>query len=257
MLAEHRPQIRIDASKTDDGAAAAAVEPPLPALPPVPMRLAAADDADTPMSTTLLLSLFLLILAFFIALVSMARPSDDKSIWVLRSVAETFAPTAPDGDTTRQPATVTGDALSVPSFAERLHRVFATELAVAVVRSRQGGRRLSVSVPASAVFEPGRAALLPTARTLLDDVVIVVGDRPAGVAVAIDARLTLEAPGGGTSTLARRRAAALAAAFTGRGIAADTLSVGIAVGPADGVRLAFVIDPEPNRRTNAPMETGG
>ena len=255
MIADSRPQTRIDAPEPGDGLSpAVAVEPP---VPPLPIRTSASDDPGAPMTTTLLLSLFLLILAFFIALVSMALPSDDRSVWVLRSVAEAFSPSAPPGADRRLPATVTGDALSGLPLSQRLHQLFATELDVAVIRSSQGGRRLVVSVPASAVFEPAREGLLPTARTLLDDVVIVVGDRPTGVAVAIDARLSIDARGGDTSTLARRRASALAAAFTRRGIAADTLGVGVATGPPDGVRLDFVIDPERRARTNAPMETGG
>jgi hypothetical protein len=261
VVADSRSQTRIDAPETGDGwSPAAAVEPP---IPPLLIRASAPDDAGPPMTTTLLLSLFLLILAFFIALVSMALPSDDRSVWVLRSVAEAFSPSAPPGADRRLPATVTGDALSGLPLSHRLHQLFATELDVAVIQSRQGGRRLVVSVPASAVFQDAAAAVSPTMLALLDDVVIVVGDRPAGVDVAIDVRLSSDGTGADASTLVRQRAGALGAAFTRRGIAPEalsvaiapeTLTVAVAPGTRDGVRMEFVIDQDRLPRTQAPRE---
>lgn len=182
-----------------------------------------------------MLSLALIILAFFIVLVAMSHPGNERSAAVIESVASAFAT---DRTELRPPRAGRGEQLGATATLDRLRRVLAADLDFAVPAVQRGGSVLSVTVPTNQLFVADTARLRPAAARLLDRVVVEAGTRPPGLDLNVEAELMTEGDGA-SREWAVARAAALGAAFARRGVSSAHLRAGVAPGPARRLRLVF------------------
>lgn len=204
----------------------------------------AAEVRDTSAAAPLFLSLILLVLAFFIVMVSISRPDAERSARVINSIAGVFAHESRSGAGAVPEGAQRGDVVDGEDFEQSLKRLFATELSIAEFKSVVPGRLLEVTLAGDDLFYRQEARLRPTATRLLDRLVAATTLRPKGPRVTVrslissptslDGNLLVAPP-----ALALQRAAALGERLVRRGLPRAQLAVGIWPDQHDRIVLVF------------------
>jgi len=206
-------------------------------------------------TTALFLSLYVLMLAFFIVLVSMSSYEKIKSRAVMDSLTSTFASLlAPSGELTAF-ASKEGDFLAAQAFQEQIGAVFSSPIRVARVEVVQPGRLMRAVMASDSLFLSGTAEIREAHIPLLDRIVASLSVVTPGLHYDMEFLIgSVPAPGGllaVAGTLESTRAGAFARAMSARGAPPDTIAVGVRPGnpgeivmrffvrPADEVRLEF------------------
>jgi flagellar motor protein MotB len=191
-------------------------------------------------SLSIFLGLYLLVLAFFILLVSLSTIEEMKARAVMESLTATFGNARPSG-------TSTGPGEGDPALLleRRLTAAFASVVHIAEIRIVKPGRLLRAELPVAQVFAEEEAALRPALQPLLDRVVAAMSSAPGGAAVAVEVALagaTGTGARGGQERLAAARADGFARELLARGAPAPRLSIALAPQAGDRVWLTFAID---------------
>lgn len=215
--------------------------------------LPAADAAGPDITASVFLSLILLVLAFFIVMVSMSRIDAERSAGVIGSVAGTFAPDVPKAAVLAPRGAQRGNVVDGEDLEQSLKRLFATELAVAEFRSVVPGRVLEIEIAGEALFHREEARIRLARSRLLDHLVATATMRPLGQRVDVQALVSTGSPEGSDlptapSALPVSRAGAVGEALIRRGLPRSRLAVGFWPGQNDRIVLVFSI---------APAEGGG
>jgi hypothetical protein len=209
----------------------------------------AADGADftgtaasgRPLGTiSTLVSLFLLLLVFFIVLFSISRVHQERLDAVLSSIDDAFG---------RLPSTIGLITRPPPDDAEATPEGFVRAVGALVTgftalsesaHAAPGGVLLQIDLAPQQIFRPGTDALQPPAAAILDRLALLLqhrlGDRHY--------RLTLRAilpDGSADAGLAADRIAGFAASLFARGCPADALAIGTETGPQAALRFDFAL----------------
>ena len=179
-----------------------------------------------------LLSLQLLLLAFFILLVSMSSFDTQRVRSVLGSVQSAFS----DASSTREGDAETNraDAIVLDAITDEIEGVLATALQLDRVE-RVGGGAVDVELAAETLFAAGTAQLLPGRSEMLKRIVTALDRRPAGYRYDLDVLLGRSGSEAGMSggdlpappTLEIDRAGALAQAFQNSGAQESGIAAGL------------------------------
>lgn len=191
------------------------------------------------------LSLFLLVLAFFIVLVTISTVERVKSRAVLESLNTTFTAVLPTEAKRTDFTAKEGEVLGGQPFQERITNIFSTSVQVAEVEVVKPGRLMRVRMPASALFAAGEARVLEAAQPFLDRVVAALGARPPGLRFDMEFVIGTPVAGDGTlpvgQTPEMARAGAFAREMVARGAPPDGVAIGIAPGDAEQVIMRFYV----------------
>jgi flagellar motor protein MotB len=209
-----------------------------PALP-------TADAGGPDIMASLFLSLILLVLAFFIVMVSISRVDAERSTGVIESVADTFASHVPR---VASRGSQRGNVVDGEDLEQSLKRLFATELAVAEFRTVAPGRILEIEMASEVLFHREEARIRLARSRLLDRLVATVTMRPPGQRVDVQGLVSTGTPKGSElptspSALSIRRAGTLGEALVRRGLPRSHLAVGFSPGQNDRIVLVFSIGP--------------
>lgn len=191
----------------------------------------------------LFLGLFLLVLAFFILLVSISTIENVKSREVMNSLSSTFANlVAPVTDPTDF-VSAKGEILAPEEFQKRITGVFSTDIAVDRIKVVQPGKVMRIDLQALELFEDGKSILRPGHENLLRRIVSSLKANPNNIRFEM-AFLIGNAPAENgdlptTQTLSVSRAGSFARALIERGAPENTLSVGIRDGAPSDVTIHF------------------
>ncbi len=200
-----------------------------------------ASRAGTSGNATILLylSLFLLLLVFFIVLNAHSMPRDYRVKAVLGSVERSFAPPAEAGPRTPTP-TNDGATAAARGGLQRLGDLFEAELGVVKVEHVGQGRMMVATMAASELFEGGSAFVRHERMGLLDRVARELGDR-GGARLDMDFLIAVGGEAGGTAHTGDpvARAAAMARALVIDHAPADAIAVGLEPGEAGTARFLF------------------
>jgi len=197
------------------------------------------------------LSLFVLVLAFFILLVSISTVEATKSRAVMQSLTSTFTAIVPAGAEPSDFTSKEGEILGGSAFQEKITGLFATAFQVAKVEIVKPGRLMQVEVPAATLFADGEARVRPSAHPFIDRVVAALGARPPGL--RFDMEFVI---GAGKApdrllpvaqSLEMARAGAFAREMLGRGAPPANLSIGLQPGAVDAVTMRFYVRPGDER----------
>ena len=188
----------------------------------------------------LFLGLYLLVLAFFILLVTISTREEVKANAVMDSLSATFSTILPPSTS---PAAFTAREDSIQAgqeFQERVTRLFATTLQVAKVESVQPGRLMRVLLPSDSLFFPGETRIRESRYPLLDRMVAAMSGRPPGVRYDMEFVIGIADGEDGIlpvgQTLEMARAGAFAREMQSRGAPPDSISIGLRPGAgADAV----------------------
>ncbi len=215
---------------------------------------------------SLFLGLYLLVLSFFILLVTISTREELKSQAVMDSLTSTFRTILPPSTDLTGFSAKDGTVLIGQRFQEQITNIFTTTMRVIKVEIVQPGRLMRLVMPADALFFAGGTEIRPARFPLLDRVVATLSGRPPGLrfdmefivgsAYTPDNDLPLR------QTLEMARAGAFARAMLARGVPPDSISVGLKPGSRKDVVIWFYVrDPEETRlrfgAANEPPVRGG
>lgn len=192
---------------------------------------------------TAFLALFLLVLAFFILLVSISTIEEVRSRAVMDSLSSTFATVLPPSTELTAFTAQEGQVVAGEQFQVELAGVFATAMQVARVEVVQPGRLMRVAMPARTLFMDDAATIRPAREAVLDRIVATLSGSPPGLLYNLEfvvdtpyaeGRLIPEG-----DTLQARRAAVFTRSMIARGAAPDSLAMGLNPGDRDEVVMWF------------------
>jgi len=189
------------------------------------------------------LSLYLLLLAFFVALYNISRTEEPKAKAVTASVQATFAEgvLAPI-DIGQSPVEI-GRVHTPVEFLNQLGRVVQTNLPLALFDIVRPDRSLEIRVPLAALFVDGTARLRREAAGLADRLAAAVHEMPAGVFVDVDVvhpvRGTVELQHGERAPIELARSAILAGLLSERGGLRGSTAAAVAVAEPGLMRILF------------------
>lgn len=219
-----------------------AVQPTRQLTAPWDADLVAGDGDGVPSTassqTTLFLSLFLILLTFFIALVSMAEVRRDRQDEVAGSIRETFR-----REGSVQPVLAREGVIGVHHpVLVALAGAIETLLPVTSANPVLARRRMELSLPTAALFVEGRPEVQAGRLALLSRVAQALADAPDGEIIRVEALLGVmpgaSLPPGG---LALRRAGSLARALVAEGAPARAVAPGFLPGASGTVVLRFAV----------------
>lgn len=191
------------------------------------------------------LSLFLLLLAFFILLNALATIEEEKSRQVLTSVAATFRSVV-DADTSAQVLLAELGPTSDPDeVLEAMEQLWVTSVSVIKVERLTAGQLMQITMPANELFLGGKAELRTDRRDLLERAARVLSVQAKSMVAELELVLGTEpidpAKLDEDPPLPIRRAVVLAGALLDVGAAKDKVSAGVRVGDPKVLRLRFAI----------------
>ena len=196
-------------------------------------------EPDKGSSQTLFLSLFLLLLAFFILLNVLSTIEPGRSDRVLESVQRAF-PAAyrtelGDGLLEADPGQVIGE-----STRARIGEIFGRVLPVARVTVEPDGNPVYVEAPSARVYAPAVGGLTPVGRALATALAPLLAEPPAGSVLELDVLFSAAADDRGDGRVARARAVSdMVEAMVGFGIEPALMAAGLEPGVSDTVRFVF------------------
>lgn len=195
-------------------------------------------------STTIqFLSLYLLVLAFFILLVSISTPENIKSKAVMDSLNSTFA-------SVRQPRTEltvftsrAGRFIGADEFQDRIDGLFAAALGVEQVEIVAPGRSMRVVMDADSLFHSDGVEIREAQIPMVDRIIASLNGRPPGLRFDMEFIVGTEVTGAGElptgQTLQMARAGSLAREMLARGAPPGTVSIGLRGGAPNKITMWF------------------
>ena len=215
---------------------------------------------------SLFLGLYLLVLSFFILLVTISTREKLKSQAVMDSLTSTFTTILPPSTDLTAFAGKEGAVLVGQEFQEQITKIFTTSMRVIKIEIVQPGRLMRLTLPADALFFTGGTEIRPARFPLLDRLVATLSGRPPGLRYDMEFIVgSVYTPDNDLplrQTLEMARAGAFARAMLARGVPPDSISVGLKPGSREDVVIWFYVrDPEETRlrfgAANEPPLRGG
>ena len=167
------------------------------------------------------LSLYLLVLAFFIILVSISTVDKKKVDAVVDSIKS---------DAT-QDKRESGPILAGQVFQDKTTELFATALGVQKIEIMQLGKIMRIQMAADALFEPEKAITKKSQQPLIDRVIAALSSRPPGYQFDMEFVIGSAFSSGQNlptqQTLEMRRAGAFVREMLSRGAPPDAVSIGM------------------------------
>ena len=202
------------------------------------------------------LSLFLLLLVFFIVLVAHSAPRDYRVHAVMTSVSRSFAASRPNA--TETAPTQGSTALVALAGLKRLGDLFEADLAIVKVEKSEPGRLLVAATDTNELFEEGTSFVRRERIGLLDRVAREIGDH-GGVRFEVDFLIAVGPEPAGKVRLGDpvAQAAALGRALIADGAPPGAVSVGIEPGSAGTARFLFAARHPGSAPGSAPGSGGG
>lgn len=194
------------------------------------------------------LSLFLLLLVFFILLSTISQQRHDRAFATAGSLAAAFG-----GASLTPGRTALGPESARRPMAERIGGLIAEWSGRLRIEARQSGERIQFALPIAVVFaRPDTAALSSDVEAFLADLAAQIREASADAPIAVDVVVGGTIIGGWTpgvtAPLPLRRAALMGQNLTGLGLGGATLTVGVE--EAEAPRVRFVMRPDEGELTD-------
>ncbi|MEO5375455.1 MAG: hypothetical protein H7840_14485 [Alphaproteobacteria bacterium] len=211
---------------------------------PGPQRPRPAGDSFG--TSSLMLSLFLLLLVFFVVLTAMSSLDGIRTREVSNSLAATFAEPSPT-----QPPTTEPHPSGPPPLVTEVRDAIETAIPAVRIRMVQPGDLMEARFEADALFFPDTATLRPAQGRLLDRLVAALSLPPEGQRTLMEAVVGVDAVLPTTETTEVARVGALAREMWRRGAPPDTAVFGLEPGEARMLRMTFRTVADDRARTKA------
>lgn len=201
----------------------------------------------------LFLGLFLILLAFFIMLNSLAVVDAEKTATAMDSVSSQFGESRQPNPIGLDPQAMSEAALS-EGFHGQVETSFNAVLPVAEFLPLPHANALQVMVPANTLFAAGESTIQLRAAILLDRLSEALSGAGAGESFEVETFFELAAEASADARdLTRRRAATFARELVDRGVDPRRVTAGIEAGEEQKVRMFFIArQGDPQKITFAP-----
>ena len=204
---------------------------------------------ETPSNIMASLSLFLIILAFFIMMTTISQREGSRTQGVIASISSSFK----DFPKTTLIALETADQgageEAAPGFEKSIEELFETAFPLAEVEISESFERIEVILPLDEMFAPGGTGIQGRHAPLLDRLADLLAYEMTGQIHEVEALLSPPAPSNadaadgdavdGDALLTVDRAGALARELTARGVSAAAIAIGIEQRDPGTLRLLF------------------
>ncbi len=202
-------------------------------------------------TVALFLSLYLVLLAFFILLVALSDGVSRKSREILDGLNSQFA----TGDTGRPTRFVSdlGSVVSPAEFMDHVTGVYEAAIPAARIRVLSPGRLMELDVHVDSLFDHDTEILRPAQRRAFAELVAALSSPPPGLRYVVEASFGVADPEAlmpVTDSRALRRAAIVARAFAEEGAPPGSVVAALETGDPLQVRLIFRV------QSLAPMARG-
>jgi hypothetical protein len=203
---------------------------------------------------TQVLSLYLLLLAFFVILFNISKAEQFKTTVVTDSLNSTFAS---HGRATENPvplASALGSLIADPAFQQRIGELITAEIPISEVREIKPGTILEARVPIDALFAGDDVA--PDRLQFAESLAGALGGAPPGMHYDVEFMVGIAAgtesdADAGHRTLSMVRAGHLAARLVAAGAPPGQVAAGLERGDPKWARLLFYVR---GRRISAAAE---
>ena len=204
---------------------------------------------ETPSNIMASLSLYLIILAFFIMMTTISQREGSRTQGVIASISSSFK----DFPKTTLIALETADQgageEAAPGFEKSIEELFETAFPLAEVEISETFERIEVILPLDKMFTPGGIGIQGRHAPLLDRLADLLAYEMTGQIHEVEALLSPPAPSNadaadgdavdGDALLTVDRAGALARELTARGVSAAAIAIGIEQRDPGTLRLLF------------------
>lgn len=202
---------------------------------------APAEPTESRRTATFFLSIYLLLLSFFILLNSVSTFQAVRAKAVMESLAITFSTLMPSREAAF--ASNNGNVAAAREFLQSVGGVFETAIPAVKVRTIQPGRLMQIALRLDELFLPDKAEVRPGQGALLNRLVAALSAAPAGLRYEMTF-LVGNAPDqtGGLpigEDLSVARAGALAREMVRRGAPPDAVVIGLMPGDPASARAVF------------------
>jgi hypothetical protein len=180
-----------------------------------------------------MVSLALVLLVFFLALISLSNFDRQRQDTAMSSLHSTFLAGRPGG--VSDFSGLTGDlVLPRRSFQQTLSDLFETEIPAARVQRGVTSDVTTAEFPAEALFFPGRSELRPPRLRFFDGIIAALAAAPEGVVFKVEILVATDYDsskmGSTASKLAQSRVSSVAQVMAERGAAPGSFAVGVQEG---------------------------
>lgn len=201
------------------------------------------------------LSLYLIILAFFIMMNSISQRQGSRTEGVLESISGSFKEFTESTIITLDIAVQGAGQESAPGFETSIEELFESAFPLARVEAFEMFDQIEVTLPIDSMFDPGETAIRGRNEVILDRLADILGYDAPGKIHEVEALLfwkpTANKDGSDAGNadsgvsdadalLAVNRVGALARELTARGVSAAAIAIGIERRLSDSLRLLFV-----------------
>jgi outer membrane protein OmpA-like peptidoglycan-associated protein len=190
----------------------------------------------------LFLGLYLLVLAFFVFLVSISTPEEVRSKAVMDSLSSTFAPILPPSTDLTSFTAREGEVVAAQMQSD-IGGIFTTAVQVAKVEIISPGKLMRVVLPADSLFFPDTTDIRKGQQPLLDRIVAALRAVPRGMRHDMDFVIGSPYAEGSVlptgQTLSMARAGAFARELMNRGMPPGSVSIGLKPGDPGEIVIWF------------------
>lgn len=189
-----------------------------------------------------LADIILLLMTFFVMLLSMSSFNELRSKAAIDSISQSFSDSGPRGRNDPFVAS-DGEVLGAQEFQARINEVFQATIPAVKVAAVRPGMLLAAEFDADGLFLPDKADLRPAQRVLLDRLVAAIALPPPGRRIELEFAIGIAREGDGMlptgETLAVARAGGFAREISARGLPPQAVTAGIERGAPGKARLLF------------------
>ncbi len=190
------------------------------------------------------LALNLLVLAFFILLVSMSTFEKNKTKAVVNSMHAVFSPMQ-EIKTDTVFFSNSGNVITAEEFQDHVEGVFSSAIGVVKIEIVEPGKVMKVVMPTARFFGTKSDAIREESLPLVDRIISSISARPPGyrfdMEIVIGRKDTVIGFSSNSQTLQMSRAGAIARSMLSRGIPGDSISIGMQDGDPESVTMWFYI----------------
>jgi hypothetical protein len=218
-------------------------------------RRSIAQSKEQGDSTPLFLSLYLIVLAFFILLNAISKIQEERTKVVFGSLGATFAEPAIVATGPLDFTAGSGAYSAVHAFDESIRSLFQSAFPFVSFKPFQPFEKMVAEVPVNAMFGAKGALIRADHVVFLNELAAILSRETPGQRFSVELLLPVS-PGAVRSPTPERsvavdRASVLARALVVRGVPADSITAGIEGGDPGRLRMRFDFQPT-ERAADAP-----
>ena len=202
------------------------------------------ESSENPAFIVQFLALNLLVLAFFILLVSMSSFEANKTKAVVDSMNSIFNPKAKIKTDTVF-SSKSGNVITAEEFQDHVEGVFSTAISAVKTEIVEPGKVMKVVMPTARFFETESNMIKEENLPLVDRIISSISARPSGYRFDMEFVIGRKADGAEPSSISQTpqisRAGAFARSMLSRGIPGDSISIGMQDGDPEYITMWFYI----------------